>query len=74
MELKGTRHLIVAWVPIIIVAVTLGSFAGLLFHMLAGQTGFHRPFLDILVGSLGGVLGLIFVLKKYHIPVRGLPD
>ena len=74
MELKGTRHLIVAWVPIVIVATTLGALAGLLFHLLAGQAGFHRPFLDIIFGSLSGVLGLIFVLRKYHIPVRGLPD
>ena len=74
LELKGTRHLIVAWVPIIITATALGSCAGMAFHLLAARAGVQQLYLDFVIASLSGVLGLIFVLKKHHIPVRGLPD
>ena len=74
MELKGTRHLVFAWVPIIIAATALGGSAALICDFLATRVGFHLPSLDVFLGSLSGVLGLIFVLKKHYIPVRGLPD
>ena len=74
MELKGTRHLVFAWLPIIIAATALGGLGALAFHFLAIQFGLQLAYLEVFLGSLGGVLGLIYVLKKHHIPVRGLPD
>ena len=38
------------------------------------EFGLQLAYLEVFLGSLGGVLGLIYVLKKHHIPVRGLPD
>ena len=49
-------------------------FSSPIFDFLATRVGFHLPYLDVFLGSLSGVLGLIFVLKKHYIPVRGLPD
>ena len=74
MELKGTRHLVFAWLPIIIAATTLGGLSALAFNFLAMEFGLQLAYLEAFLGSLGGVLGLIYVLKKHHIPVRGLPD
>ena len=74
MELKGTRHLVFAWLPIIIAATTLGGLSALAFNFLAMEFGLKLAYLEVFLGSLGGVLGLIYVLKKHHIPVRGLPD
>ena len=74
MELKGTRHLVFAWLPIIIAATTLGGLGALAFNFLAILFGLQLAFLKVFLGSLGGVLGLIYVLKKHHIPVRGLKE
>ena len=74
MELKGTRHLVLAWLPIIIAATALGGLGALAFNVLAMRFGLQPAYLEVFLGSLGGVLGLIYVLKKHHIPVRGLPD
>ena len=74
MGLKGTRLLVFAWVPIIIAATALGDTAALIFDFLATRVGFHLSYLNFFLGSLSGVLGLIFVLKKHYILVRALPD
>lgn len=74
MELKGARHLVLAWVPIIIAATVLGGLACLSVNALIALSGLRLPYIDAFIGSLCGVLGLIFALHKHHIPVRGLPD
>lgn len=74
MELKGTRHLILSWVPIVIVATVLGALIGIMINFIVEQAGLRVLYFDVISGSLGGVLGLIFVLKKHHIPVRGLRE
>jgi hypothetical protein len=74
LELKGTRHPVLSWVPIIIVATVLGGVAGSAANAVIKLTGLELPYVDIFVGSLGGALGLIVVLRKHHIPVRGLPE
>jgi len=74
LELKGTRHLVLAWVPIIIVASVLGGLAGLTVNSIIALLGLHFPYFDVFVGSFSGTLGLIYVLKKHHIPVRGLRE
>lgn len=74
MELKGTRHLILSWVPIVIVATVLGGLIGIMINFIVEQAGLRVLYFDVISGSLGGVLGLIFVLKKHHIPVRGLRE
>ena len=74
MELKGTRHLVLAWVPIIIVATLLGGLAGMAVNVTLVLAGLHVAYIDVFVGSFTGALGLIYVLQKHHIPVKGLPD
>ncbi len=74
MELKGTRHPVLAWVPIVMVATGLGGLAGLTVNSIFAMLGLYLPYFDIFVGSLSGALGLIYVLKKHHIPVRGLRE
>ena len=51
-----------------------GGLSALAFNFLAMEFGLQLAYLEVFLGSLGGVLGLIYVLKKHHIPVRGLPD
>lgn len=74
MELKGTRHPVLSWVPIIIVATVLGGVVGVAVNPVITLIGFNLPYVDVFVGSFSGALGLIFVLKKHYIPVRGLPE
>ena len=74
MELKGTRHLVLAWVPIILAAMTIGGIVAIAFNTIPGQLGLDLPYIAEFIGSLAGALALAFVLKKHHIPVKGLPD
>lgn len=74
MELKGTRHPVLAWMPIVLAATVLGGLAGLAVNSIFALSGLYLPYVDIFVGSLSGALGLIYVLKKHHIPVRGLRE
>tara|TARA_B100001057_G_C22185254_1_gene694826 strand:+ start:247 stop:411 length:165 start_codon:yes stop_codon:yes gene_type:complete len=36
--------------------------------------GLDIPYMSEFIGSLAGALALAYVLKKHHIPVKGLPD
>ena len=74
MELKGTRHLVLAWVQIILAAMIIGGIAAIAANTILRQLGLDLPYIAEFIGSLAGALALAFVLKKHHIPVRGLPD
>ena len=74
MELKGTRHLVLAWVPIIFAAMIIGGIAAIAANTILRQLGLDPPYIAEFIGSLSGALALAFVLKKHHIPVKGLPD
>ena len=74
MELKGTRHLVLAWVPIILAAMIIGGIVAVAVNTILRQLGLDIPYISEFIGSLAGALALAFVLKKYHIPVMGLPD
>ena len=74
MELKGTRHLVIAWVPIILAAMIIGGIAAIAVNKILRQVGLDLPYIPEFIGSLAGALALIYVLKKHHIPVKGLPD
>ena len=74
MELKGTRHLVLAWVPIILVAMIIGGIVAVAVNTILRQLGLDIPYIPEFIGSLAGALALVFVLKKHHIPVKGLPD
>ena len=74
MELKGTRHLVFAWVPIILAAMTIGGVVAIAVNTILRQLGLDLPYISEFIGSLAGALALVYVLKKHHIPVKGLPD
>ena len=74
MELKGTRHLVLAWVPIILAAMIIGGIFAVAANTILRQLGLDIPYIAEFIGSLAGALALAYVLKKYHIPVKGLPD
>ena len=74
MELKGTRHLVLAWVPIILAAMINGGIVAIAINIILRQLGLDIPYIAEFTGSLAGALALVFVLKKHHIPVKGLPD
>ena len=74
MELKGTRHLFLAWVPIILAAMIIGGIAAIAVNKILRQVGLDLPYIPEFIGSLAGALALAYVLKKHHIPVKGLPD
>ncbi len=74
MELKGTRHLVIAWVPIILAAMIIGGIAAIAVNKILRQVGLDLPYIPEFIGSLAGALALAYVLKKHHIPVKGLPD
>ena len=74
MELKGTRHLVLAWVPIILAAMIIGGIVAVAVNTILRQLGLDIPYISEFIGSLAGALALSFVLKKHHIPVKGLPD
>ena len=74
LELKGTRHLVLAWVPIILAAMIIGGIAAISVNAILMLLGLHLPYIHAFVGSLAGALALVYVLKKHHIPVKGLPD
>ena len=69
MELKGTRHLVLAWVPIILAAMIIGGIAAIAANTILRQLGLDLPYIAEFIGSLAGALVLAFVLKKHHIPV-----
>ena len=74
MELKGTRHLVFAWVPIILAASIIGGVVAIALNTTLRQLGLDLPYISEFIGSLAGALALAYVLKKHHIPVKGLPD
>ena len=74
MELKGTRHLVLAWVPIILAAMIIGGIAAIAVNKILRHVGLDLPYIPEFIGSLAGALALAYVLKKHHIPVKGLPD
>ena len=74
MELKGTRHLVLAWVPIILAAMIIGGIVAVAVNTILRQLGLDIPYISEFIGSLAGALALSFVLKKHHIPGKGLPD
>ena len=74
MELKGTRHLVLAWVPIILAAMIIGGIAAIAVNKILRHVGLDLPYISEFIGSLAGALALAYVLKKHHIPVKGLPD
>ena len=74
MELKGTRHLFIAWVPIILAAMIIGGIAAIAVNKILRQVGLDLPYIPEFIGSLAGALALAYVLKKHHVPVKGLPD
>ena len=73
MELRGTRHLVLAWVPIILAAMIIGGIVAIAANTILRQLGLDIPYIAEFIG-LAGALALAFVLKKHHIPVKGLPD
>ena len=74
MGLKGTRHLVFAWVPIIVAAMIIGGVVAIALNTTLRQLGLDLPYISEFIGSLAGALALAYVLKKHHIPVKGLPD
>ena len=74
LELNGTRHLVLAWVPIILAAMIIGRIVAIALNTILSQLGLDLLYIAELIGSLAGALALAFVLKKHHIPVKGLPD
>ena len=74
MELKGTRHLVLAWVPIILAAMIIGGIVAIAANSILRQLGLDLPYISEFIGSLAGALALAYVLEKHHIPVNGLPD
>ena len=74
MELKGTRYLVLAWVPIILAAMFIGGIAAIAVNKILLLVGLDLPYLPEFIGSLAGALALTYVLKKHHVPVKGLPD
>ena len=73
MELKGTRHLVLAWVPIILAAMIIGEIAAIAANTILRHLGLDLPYIAEFIRSLSGALALVFVLKKHHIAVKGLP-
>ena len=65
MELKGTRHLVLAWVPIILAAMIIGGIVAVAVNTILRQLGLDIPYISEFIGSLAGALALSFVLKKH---------
>ena len=74
MELKGTHHLVLAWLPIILAAMIIVGIVAIAINTILRQLGLNIPYISEFIGSLAGALALAYVLKKHHIPVKGLPD
>ena len=72
MKLKGTRLLVLAWVPIILAAMIIGGIAAVAVNTILSQLGLDFPYIAEFIGSPAGALALAFVLKKHHLPVKGL--
>ena len=64
MELKGTRHLVLAWVPIILAAMIIGGIVAIALNTILRQLGGDLPYIAEFIGSLAGALALAFVLKS----------
>ena len=62
-ELKGTRHLVLAWVPIILAAMIIGGIVAVAVNTILRQLGLDIPYIAEFIGSLAGALALAFVLK-----------
>jgi len=52
----------------------IGGIAAIAVNKILRQVGLDLPYIPEFIGSLAGALALIYVLKKHHIPVKGLPD
>tara|TARA_B100000963_G_C22347800_1_gene545878 strand:- start:353 stop:577 length:225 start_codon:yes stop_codon:yes gene_type:complete len=74
LELKGTRRLFLAWVPIVLAAMMIGGVIAIAVNTTLRLLGLDIPYMSEFIGSLAGALALAYVLKKHHIPVKGLPD
>ena len=74
MELKETRHLFLACVPIVLAAMIIGGIVAIAANTILRQLGLDLPYIAEFIGSLAGALALANVLKKHHISVKGLPD
>ena len=61
MELKGTRHLVLAWVPIIIAAMIIGGIAAIAANTILRQLGLDIPYIAEFIGSLAGALAIALV-------------
>ena len=61
MELKGTRHLVLAWVPIILAAMIIGGIAAIAANTILRQLGLDIPYIAEFIGSLAGALAIALV-------------
>jgi len=52
----------------------IGGIVAIAINTILRQLGLNIPYISEFIGSLAGALALAFVLKKHHIPVKGLPD
>jgi len=52
----------------------IGGVAAIAANTILRQLGLDIPYIAGFIGSLAGALAPAFVLKKHHIPVKGLPD
>ena len=73
MELKCTRHLVLAWVPIILAAVMIGGIVSIAVNKILRHLGLDIPYIAEFIGSLASALALAFVLKKHHIEIVCAP-
>ena len=58
MELKGTRHLVLAWVPIILAAMIIGGIVAVAVNTILRQLGLDIPYISEFIGSLAGALSI----------------
>jgi hypothetical protein len=52
----------------------IGGIVAIALNTILRQLGGDLPYIAEFIGSLAGALALAFVLKKHHIPVKGLPN
>jgi len=74
LELKGTHHLVLAWVPIILAAMIIGGVVPIAINTILRQLELDLPYISEFIGCLAGALALAYVFKRHRIPVKGLPD
>ena len=51
MELKGTRHLVLAWVPIILAAMIIGGIIAIALNTILRQLGLDLPYIAEFIGT-----------------------